>query len=82
MRPSPGMGLWLSAFVSFGLAAIASGAAPLHLGRPAFAWRALKMVRRSWLSREVAALSVFAGVASAFAGMLFLDLPGRPSPDS
>jgi DMSO reductase iron-sulfur subunit len=75
---SPGMGLWLSAFVSFGLAAIALGAAPLHLGRPAFAWRALKMVRRSWLSREVAALSAFAGVASAFAGMLFLDMPGRP----
>ncbi len=36
------------------------------------------MGRRSWLSREVAALSVFAGVASAFAGMLFFDLPGRP----
>ena len=25
----------------------------LHLGRPAYAWRALKMWRRSWLSREV-----------------------------
>jgi len=24
-----------------------------HLGRPAYAWRALKMWRRSWLSREV-----------------------------
>jgi DMSO reductase iron-sulfur subunit len=71
------MSLFVSAFVSFGLAAIALGAAPLHLGRPAFAWRALKGLRRSWLSREVAALSVFAGVASMYAGMLFLDLPGR-----
>jgi formate dehydrogenase iron-sulfur subunit len=38
----------------------------------------LKGIRRSWLSREVAALSVFAGIAGGFAGMLFLDLPGRP----
>lgn len=72
------MGLFVQAFASLGLAAIALGAAPLHLGRPAFAWRALKGIRRSWLSREVAALSVFAGIAGGFAGMLFLDLPGRP----
>jgi DMSO reductase anchor subunit len=70
--------LFLSAFASLGLAAIALGAAPLHLGRPAFAWRAIKGIRRSWLSREVAALSVFAGIAGGFAGMLFLDMPGRP----
>jgi DMSO reductase iron-sulfur subunit len=70
--------LFLSALASLGLAAIALGAAPLHLGRPAFAWRALKGIRRSWLSREVAALSVFAGIAGGFAAMLFLDLPGRP----
>ena len=36
-----------------------------------------KGLRRSWLSREVLTLSLFAGVASAFAGMLLLDLPGR-----
>jgi DMSO reductase iron-sulfur subunit len=72
------MGLFPSAFASLGLAAVALGAAPLHLGRPAFAWRAIKGLRRSWLSREVFALSVFAGIAGGFAGMLFLDLPGRP----
>ncbi|MEI9811400.1 MAG: DmsC/YnfH family molybdoenzyme membrane anchor subunit [Acidobacteriota bacterium] len=70
--------LFLSALASLTLAGIALGAAPLHLGRPAFAWRAIKNVRRSWLSREVAALSLFAGIAGGFAGMLFLDLPGRP----
>jgi len=75
---NPGMDLFIQALASLGLASIALGAAPLHLGRPAFAWRALKNVRRSWLSREVAALSVFAGIAGGFAGMLFLDLPGRP----
>jgi len=31
----------------------------LHLGRPAFAWRALKMWRRSWLSREVLLFTIF-----------------------
>jgi Fe-S-cluster-containing dehydrogenase component/DMSO reductase anchor subunit len=73
-----GGNLFVSALASLGLAAIALGAAPLHLGRPAFAWRAIKGIRRSWLSREVAALSIFAGIAGAFAGMLFLDMPGRP----
>jgi DMSO reductase anchor subunit len=31
----------------------------LHLGRPAYAWRALKMWRRSWLSREVMLFGLF-----------------------
>jgi Fe-S-cluster-containing dehydrogenase component/DMSO reductase anchor subunit len=31
----------------------------LHLGRPVFAWRALKMWRRSWLSREVLMFALF-----------------------
>ena len=31
----------------------------LHLGRPAFAYRALKMWRRSWLSREVLLFTLF-----------------------
>jgi len=62
---------------SLGLAGISLGAATLHLGRPIYAWRALKGLRRSWLSREVLSLSIFAGVAGIYAGMLFLDLPGR-----
>jgi len=33
----------------------------LHLGRPAYAWRALKMWRRSWLSREVLLFGLFFG---------------------
>lgn len=70
--------LFISALAALGLAGAALAAAPLHLGRPAFAWRAIKGLRRSWLSREVFALSVFAGIAGGFAGMLFLDLPGRP----
>lgn len=72
-----GAGLTMGALVSLGLAGISLGASTLHLGRPIYAWRALKGLRRSWLSREVLTLSLFAGAASAFAGMLLFDLPGR-----
>jgi formate dehydrogenase iron-sulfur subunit len=38
----------------------------LHLGRPAYAWRALKMWRRSWLSREVLLFGLFFGALTFF----------------
>jgi formate dehydrogenase iron-sulfur subunit len=72
-----GASLTIAAMASLGLAGISLGASTLHLGRPVYAWRALKGLRRSWLSREVLTLSMFAGAASAFAGMLLFDLPGR-----
>lgn len=72
-----GGGLTTGAVASLGLASVSLGASTLHLGRPIYAWRALKGLRRSWLSREVLTLSLFAGAASAFAGMLMFDLPGR-----
>ena len=34
-----------------------------HLGRPIAAWKALRNLRRSWLSREVALLSLYAALA-------------------
>ena len=37
----------------------------LHLGRPAYAYRALKMWRRSWLSREVLLFTLFFGALAA-----------------
>jgi Fe-S-cluster-containing dehydrogenase component/DMSO reductase anchor subunit len=46
------------------LAAAAMAGALLHLGRPAMAWKALRNLRRSWLSREVALLSLYAGAAA------------------
>jgi formate dehydrogenase iron-sulfur subunit len=72
-----GGGLTIGAVASLGLAGISLGASTLHLGRPIYAWRALKGLRRSWLSREVLTLSLFAGAAGAFAGMLMFNLPGR-----
>ena len=41
------------------ITAIALAASSMHLGRPAYAWRALKMWRRSWLSREVLLFTLF-----------------------
>ena len=73
-----GTALTVAALTSLGLAGISLAASTFHLGRPIYAWRALKGLRRSWLSREVLTLSLFAGAANAFAAMLLFDLPGRP----
>jgi Fe-S-cluster-containing dehydrogenase component/DMSO reductase anchor subunit len=47
-----------------GLAAAALVGATFHLGRPAVAYKALRNLRRSWLSREVALLSLYALLAA------------------
>ncbi len=41
------------------ITALALSSSVFHLGRPAYAWRALKMWRRSWLSREVHLFGLF-----------------------
>jgi Fe-S-cluster-containing dehydrogenase component/DMSO reductase anchor subunit len=41
----------------------------LHLGRPAFAWRAIKMWRRSWLSREVLLFGLFFAALSSLTAL-------------
>jgi formate dehydrogenase iron-sulfur subunit len=48
---------------AFAVAALVGSLA--HLGRPALAWKALRNLRRSWLSREVALFGVYAPVAVA-----------------
>ena len=65
-------------FASLGALAIgilALGASTLHLGRPIYAYRALRMWRRSWLSREVLLFTAFAGMAAIYSGALRLGLP-------
>ena len=44
----------------------------MHLGMPAYAWRALKMWRRSWISREVLLYSLFFGGLVALTGLSML----------
>ena len=56
--------------VLMGLIGLSLAASTLHLGRPAFAFRAIRNWRTSWLSREVLALSLFAKVALAYAAFL------------
>jgi Fe-S-cluster-containing dehydrogenase component/DMSO reductase anchor subunit len=70
-------GLGAAALGSLSVAAIAIGAAALHLGRPIYAYRALTMWRRSWLSREVLLFSAFSTVAALYAAALWLELPAR-----
>lgn len=57
----------IAATISLLLAGISLIASTFHLGRPAFAWRALRALKTSWLSREVLLLSLFALVASVYA---------------
>ncbi len=57
-------------------AALALTTSVFHLGRPLFAWRALKMWKRSWISREVLFFSLFALSAGLYSlirwkGILF-----------
>jgi formate dehydrogenase iron-sulfur subunit len=66
----------LAATVSLILGLVSLGAAPLHLGRPAFAPLAIRGWKTSWLSREILALSAFGGAASAYAGSLWFGIPG------
>jgi Fe-S-cluster-containing dehydrogenase component/DMSO reductase anchor subunit len=69
-------GLGIAALASLTVGGLALAAATLHLGRPAYAYRALRMWRRSWLSREVLLFAAFSTVAAAYAALLWLGLPG------
>ena len=61
--------------LAMGMAAL--GGSTLHLGRPRYAFRAFLGLRTSWLSREIIAFSLYAGLAAAFAGSFFI--PAAPA---
>jgi DMSO reductase iron-sulfur subunit len=52
------------------------GISPLHLGRPAFAYRAVRNWKRSWLSREIISLTAFGAFATAYAALLWSGVSG------
>lgn len=60
-----------AAVVGLLVAALALSASTLHLGRPIYAIRAVKMWRRSWLSREVLLFSLFAPAAAAYSAAMW-----------
>lgn len=59
--------------LAFGLLAL--GASTLHLGRPMYAFRAIVGLRTSWLSREIVAFGLFAGLAVAYAVAVWQSSP-------
>jgi Fe-S-cluster-containing dehydrogenase component/DMSO reductase anchor subunit len=67
--------LGIAAISSLMVGGLALGSSTMHLGRPAHAYRAIRMWRRSWLSREVLLFGLFSGVAGAYAGALWFGLP-------
>jgi DMSO reductase anchor subunit len=71
--------LHVAALTSLVVALLALGASTLHLGRPIYAYRALKMWRRSWLSREVLLFGGFSGVACVYAIALWQRWPASPA---
>ena len=68
--------LGAAALTSVLVATLALGASTLHLGRPIYAYRAIRMWRRSWLSREVLLFAGFSAVACLYAAALWLRWPG------
>ena len=68
--------LGAAALTSVLVGGLALAASTLHLGRPVHAYRALKMWRRSWLSREVLLFTAFSAVACVYAAALWMHLPG------
>jgi formate dehydrogenase iron-sulfur subunit len=66
----------IAALVSLAVGGLALGASTMHLGRPVYAYRALKMWKRSWLSREVLLFGLFSKIAFVYAALLWLNLAG------
>ena len=71
--------LGIAALTSLLVGAVALAASVLHLGRPVYAYRALKMWKRSWLSREVLLFTGFSLVACLYAVAVWLRIPGGPA---
>jgi len=67
--------LGAAALGSLILGGVALASSTSHLGRPIHAYRALKMWKRSWLSREVLLFGCFSGMAGVYAATLWLSLP-------
>lgn len=65
-----------AALAALAVLTLGLGGATFHLGRPIHAYRAMRMWRRSWLSREVVLFGLFAKSAAALTALLWLDWPG------
>jgi Fe-S-cluster-containing dehydrogenase component/DMSO reductase anchor subunit len=68
--------LGAAALSSLAVGGLALASSTLHLGRPIHAYRAIRMWRRSWLSREVLLFAAFSNVAALYAAALWYSVPG------
>lgn len=68
----------LHATMALGLGLLALAASVFHLGRPQFAFRAVLGLGHSWLSREIVAFGLFAGLAALYALGCWLLEPSSP----
>ena len=62
----------IAALGSLILGGLALASSTTHLGRPIHDYRALKMWKRSWLSREVLLFGCFSGTAAVYAAAFWL----------
>ncbi len=67
---------FIMAIAAFLPSAIGLPLSALHLGRPILAMTAMRNWKTSWLSREAIALGAYTGLATAIAGMYFLEIKG------
>lgn len=70
--------LGTAALGSLAVGGMALNASTLHLGRPIHAYRAIRMWKRSWLSREVLMFGSFSGMATVYAGSIWLNMRISP----
>ena len=61
--------------VVLGLVLVGLAAAMAHLGTPCASYNAARNIKRSWLSREIMAVNLFAGVLAIMAALAFIN-PG------
>jgi Fe-S-cluster-containing dehydrogenase component/DMSO reductase anchor subunit len=64
----------LSAAIVAGSGLVAMAASVLHLGRPHLAWRAVRGIGHSWLSREIVAFGAFGAVSGIVAAARLTDV--------
>ena len=64
-----------NALFALALALAAMGASSLHLGRPQYAFRAVLGLRRSWMSREIVTLGLFAFAGLGYAACVLMAWP-------
>ena len=66
-------------FMTLGMLLLGVGVAMAHLGRPLSGFNAVKNIRRSWLSREIMSINLFAGALGLMTLQAFI-APERLNP--